>query len=909
MPENRIMRAKADNTGTALVTQKGEIRVSVRNLVEFILRSGDIDNRHAASGDNAMQEGSRIHRMLQKRMGADYEAEVSLKFMLDTRDYVLLVEGRADGIIDNDQGIVVDEIKGTYRELYRMREADPVHVAQAKCYAYMYGLKREAKEIRVRMTYCNMESEELRYFYYDYTFQELESWFGELVASYRKWADFSWQWRKERQDSIEMLDFPFPYRRGQKELVTNVYSTIYHGKKLFLEAPTGVGKTISTVFPAVKAMGKGMAEKIFYLTAKTIARTVADETLEILRKKGLHFKSVILTAKEKACLAGDVVCNPEHCPFARGHYDRVNDAIYEIITCEERFSREIIETYALKHKVCPFELCLDLSNFADGIICDYNYVFDPHAYLKRFFAEGTRGDYLFLIDEAHNLLERGRDMYSAVLVKESFMELKREIKKEILAELSGQIEGQAELDLELISVKNTGVILKTAADKNTGVISTDPAIEESDITKGNGKEAFLPVVMMPEESEQNSDTAYFHGKKKHASGKSILVREGYGDLLISRLESCNRALLELKRNCEDCSIVEEIDEFVNRLTRLYSAMGDYLEEQEGKPPAVRENILDFYFDVGHFLQMYELMDENYVKYTRMCEDNTFMLKLFCVNPAQNLKACMKKGKSSILFSATFLPIQYYKGLLGGEVEDYEVYADSVFNREKCGLFVASDVTSKYTRRSETEYGNIARYIYEVVARRYGNYMVFCPSYSFMYNVHHAFTEIFCEKIPGGLMEDNITCILQKENMTEKEREEFLQNFHSVKEEILIGFCVMGGVFSEGIDLKNDCLIGAVIVGTGLPQVCFEREILKDYFDGAGKNGFDFAYRYPGMNKVLQAAGRVIRTEEDVGVVALLDERFLQTSTRRLFPREWDNFETVNLETIGRRIERFWDSWL
>lgn len=895
MADTGIDRIAADNTDTAIVTPKGEIRVSVRNLVEFILRHGDIDNRHNGAPENAMQEGSRIHRMIQKRMGADYEAEVFLRYTYPTDKYVLTVEGRADGIIDNSDGIVIDEIKGTYRDLSKMKEPAPLHVAQAKCYAYMYGLQRECRELRVRMTYCNIESEELRYFYLDYAFDELAAWFEELILSYRKWADYTWEWKELRQHSIEALDFPFDYREGQKELVTHVYSTIYHQKKLFLEAPTGVGKTISTIFPSVKAMGKGMGEKIFYLTAKTITRTVAEDTFGILREKGLKFKSVILTAKEKICFMEETECNPDNCPYAKGHYDRINEAMYALLTKEESFTREKIEEYAIRYQVCPFEFCLDMSLFADGIICDYNYLFDPHVYLKRFFGEGNGGDYLFLIDEAHNLLERGREMYSASLLKEDFMELKRAIKQTVVSELSesqnkSQVSGQMTLDMTDSSLTAS----ESKEMENTG-------LKES----GN---------MM----DDNEDTVYFSRKKKrHPDGKSLLVREGYGELMIQQLEACNKELLGLKRECENYVLVDDIDGFTNRLLRLYAIMGDYLEEQEEIKLPVREDILDFYFDVGHFLETYEVVDENYVKYTQLGEDGTFMIKLFCVNPRENLKECMMRGRSSILFSATFLPIQYYKELLGGEPEDYEVYAKSIFNPEKRALFIANDVTSKYTRRSEDEYHRIARYIDEIVRMRHGNYMVFCPSYSFLHTVYDIYVECFAG--------EDKECIIQQDYMNEEEREAFLNRFRgnehcdleaSINMEIeeeeestLIGFCIMGGIFGEGIDLKNDSLIGAVIVGTGLPQVCNEREILKGYFDENGSSGFDYAYRYPGMNKVLQAAGRVIRTADDLGIVALLDERFLQFYYRKMFPREWDNFETVSVDTVAKRVEKFWDSWL
>ncbi len=813
---------------------KEQIRISVRQLVEFILRSGDIDNRHHVSSESAMQEGSRIHRMIQKRMGSEYQAEVSLKYTHETLNYYLSVEGRADGVVDKGNTFMIDEIKGTYRDLYRMKEANPVHLAQAKCYAYMYGVGREISNVQVRMTYCNMETEDIRYFTHEYEWKELKNWFQALIKEYLKWSDYEYEWKGTRDASIRELQFPYPYREGQKDLVTYVYQTIYHKRKLFLEAPTGVGKTISTVFPAVKAMEKGMGEKIFYLTAKTITRTVAEQTFSLLRDNGLHFKSVVITAKDKVCFMKETNCNPEYCPYAKGHYDRINEAMYDLLIHEESFSREIIEQYAHKHQVCPFEFCLDMSLFADGIIGDYNYLFDPHVYLKRFFGENSSGNYVFLVDEAHNLLERGREMYSATLVKEEFLELKNS--------LSAAEEGEH---------------------------------------------------------------------------KNVLFGQGFAYSMMKQLEKCNKEMLVLKRECEGCCIVESIDNVVQPVLRLHSVIESYLEENEEGDLPIKEQILDLFFKLSHFLEIYENLDEKYVKYTEIRGDGSFILKLFCVDPSTNLKECMQRGRSSVLFSATFLPIQYYKKLLGGEEKDYEVYANSVFNPERRALLVAGDVTSKYTRRSEEEFYKIAEYIDAVVKQKHGNYMVFCPSYALLEEIFTIYRENFND--------ETTECIMQTDFMNEFSREDFLKKFegnsdYDIQANIdmdieydadryLIGFCVLGGIFSEGIDLKNDSLIGVIIVGTGLPQVCYEREILKDYFDEQGEFGFDYAYRFPGMNKVLQAAGRVIRTSDDIGTITLLDERFLQPAYLKLFPREWENYRIVNRDNICRIVESFWNSWL
>ena len=854
-----------------IADNKYQIHISVRGLVEFLLRGGDIDNRHGGGGElTAMQEGSRIHRMIQGKMGPDYAAEVPLFFVCSKQEYELTVEGRADGVISNAEGITIDEIKGTYRRLDKMKEPVFVHLAQAKCYAYMYGREMRPETIKIRLTYCNLETEEIRYFYDEIVFDELEKWFMGLVDEYDKWCVLQCKQFNERRESAAELEFPFEYRPGQRELAVQVYQTINDRKKLFLEAPTGVGKTITTIFPAVKAIGVGKAERLFYLTAKTITRTVASEAFSILRERGLKFRSVVVTAKEKICFCEVKDCNPENCEYASGHYDRINEALFAMLTENEVLTRDVVEEYAHKYKVCPFELTLDATLFADGIVCDYNYLFDPHARLQRFFGDGAAsGDNIFLIDEAHNLLERGREMYSAVLFKEQFMELRRSIKQTILTETAGRkkkdIEGQLSLD------------------------ASGAVIEQKD------DEKLLPSAF--ETEDETIDSLYISSGKKRGSGKSIFVKNGYAEQLVAQLERCNKALLEMKRECESNMVLYEIDGFVKPLNRVYAIISNYLEEREQHTPDVMSDLLDFFFEVSHFLQTYEIMDENYTMYSQLDDDGGFMVKLFCMNPAQNLKDCMKFGRSSILFSATFLPIQYYKKLLGGEPTDYEVYAKSVFDPKNSAILLASDVTSKYTRRSEEEYRRIAGYVDEVVHAKKGNYMIFCPSHAFMRNVFDIYKEMFAKA--------DEECIIQQETMSEEDRESFLELF-SLSENIT-AFCVLGGIFGEGIDLKEDRLIGSVIIGTGLPQVCFERELLKEFFDEEDDSGFDYAYRYPGMNKVLQAAGRVIRTERDRGVIALLDERFLQNNYNKLFPREWVNASRVSINTVYDRLMDFWGS--
>jgi Rad3-related DNA helicase len=777
------------------------IKISVRNLVEYVLRSGDIDNRRTQAFEKtAMQEGSRIHRKIQRRMGPDYRPEVSLKHTVDQDQFQILIEGRADGIIEKPEGVTIDEIKGVYKDLSYLEEPVPVHLAQAMCYGYFYCFDHTLAGAVIQMTYCNMETEEIRRFQVEKTFEELEAWFQGLIHEYVKWARYLYIHGLRRDESIQELSFPFPYRSGQKELVVSVYRSIQRKRNLFIQAPTGVGKTLSTIFPAVRAMREGLGDKLFYLTAKTITRGVAEEAFELLRKQGLYLNTVTITAKEKLCFLDTPECNPDACPYAKGHFDRVGDGVYDIIHQEKGITRDIVLDYAKKHQICPFEFCLDISNWTDSIICDYNYVFDPNIRLKRYFSEGVSGEYLFLVDEAHNLVPRAREMYSAVLYKEDFLLVKKIIK---------------------------------------------------------------PM-----------------------------------DQKIARLlDRCNKELLEMKRECESYRILEDIRFFMTSILSLFGEMEKFMEIHQEFGD--RDLVLDFYFALRDFINIYERLDENYRIYTELLSDGRFMLRLFCINPSINLKECLNKGNGTIFFSATLLPVSYYKELLSGDQEEYAVYAHSPFDQDKKLLMVAGDVSSRYTRRNKREYEKVVNYIKAIVSGRKGNYMVFLPSYHYLKEV---------EAVLHNISHDNIgfTFLSQASSMNEGQREEFLQEFSKEREDSFVALCVMGGVFSEGIDLREDQLIGAIIVGTGLPMVCTEQNILKDYFDEKEQKGFDYAYQYPGMNKVMQAAGRVIRTVEDEGIIALLDERFLRPDYQAIFPREWDEYYEIRQNNVGDVVKEFWN---
>lgn len=773
----------------------GVLKISVRNLVEFVYNSGDIDNRTGSGPDTqAMLCGTRIHKKIQKKMGSLYEAEVPLKMEIPFEDYSLNVWGRADGIFYENGQCIIDEIKSMYMDVTRLEKPLMVHLSQAKCYAYMYALSKDIDNICIQMTYVNIDTEEINRLRLDFTKGELTEWFEGTINEFRKWSDFLYISEKIRNNSIKPLEFPFEYRKGQRNLCVSVYKSISRQKVLFIQAPTGVGKTISTVFPAVKAMGEDLCDKIFYLTAKTITRTVAQESFDILRSHQLRLRTITITAKEKICENG-LSCNPVECIMAKGHFDRVNEAVYDIITNEERIDRECITRYAKKHNVCPFEFSLDVSYWCDAIICDYNYVFDPNAYLRRFFAEDNKERYVFLIDEAHNLVERGREMYSASLSKNDVMEFKRIIK-------------------------------------------------------------------------------------------------GYDRRLYNCAQRVNNALLEIKRKTEkDIYIMEAAGGVTGALSVLFSELSRFNEEK--RETGYRDKILEFFFKVRDFLNISEIADENYVIYSVIDDDGDLILNEYCVNPSNNINACIARSRAAILFSATLLPIKYYKSLLRGCEDDYAIYAESPFENNNRKVLIARDVTTRYTDRTPHRFKRIYEYIKGTVNVKYGNYMVFFPSYGYM------------ESILSYYEEKDFDIAVQKRDMNEEDKENFLREFEAYHtDRPFVGFCVMGGIFSEGIDLKEESLIGVIVAGTGLPQVGVKQDILMEWFSKEGK-GFEYAYIYPGLNKVLQSAGRVIRTEKDRGIILLLDNRFLGRAYDGLMPAEWSNMEIVDIGSYVESLIRFW----
>lgn len=773
------------------------VQISVRRLVEFVLRGGSIDSRMTSS-DRAL-EGTKIHQLLQKSAGEEYQAEVSLKLDRTVDGVVFSLDGRADGII-NEQ--TIDEIKTTETVMEEITEDfRPLHWAQLICYGFMFAEKSDLPEVTLQLTYYQVADEEIKQFRRVMSREEMGVFVDDLLSKYAVWAKMSAAWEMKRNKTIQELSFPYDsYRRGQRELSIAVYRTAVSGENLFCEAPTGIGKTMSTLFPAVKAMGEGKTDKIFYFTAKTITRQVAEDALDEMRRKGLAARSVTITAKDKICFLDERKCEPDHCQFARGYYDRLNEALFDMLGQEEAITRTVVEQYARKYTLCPFELSLDVALFCDAIVCDYNYLFDPVVYLKRFFSEGP-GKYTFLVDEVHNLVDRARSMFSATLRKSLIMQVKRQLDKKLHKRLWNSVNAM-----------------------NKVMVSLNKELTES--------------------------------------GETIHVNK-------IGLTEWNESVLKFT--------------FVAK---------EWLPQNTQSE--TQSDVLELYFESLRYVKIAELYDERYTtQITRTHSD--LEIKQLCLDPAFLLSEKLKLGASSVLFSATLRPIDYYTNVLGGEEDTSRMVFSSPFEQQNMHLLVADNISTKYQMRNQS-LASVVEALAALIAGKKGNYLFFFPSFQYLQNVY----ELFREKHP------EIVVRKQEGAMDEEQREAFLEAFKAGNLETLVGFCVLGGVFSEGIDLRGERLIGAAIVGVGLAQLNPESDLIKDYYNETIGQGFDYAYQLPGMNKVLQAVGRVIRGESDRGVILLIDERFSASRYRTLFPAHWNHAKIVkNTKEITEQVTEFW----
>ena len=768
-----------------------QIKLSVSKIVDLILRCGDINNRF--SDTSAMHNGSAAHRKIQKAGGEHYKKEVPLKYETELNNIPVIIQGRADGIIATSGGFIIDEIKTTTLPLDYLFKQHTLHLGQAKCYAFMYlqGLENKPGEIKIQLTYYHQETEEIKKHMFNFSEKEINLFFDDLMQKYAAWLLFEINWKIKRDTSIKIVTFPFPsFRKGQREMAAAVYRTIIAEKNIYATAPTGIGKTISTLFPAVKAMGEGKGDKLFYLTAKTMTRAVAQEAVQQMADKGLFFKSITLRAKDKLCIHTERNCTPDFCIYAKGHYDRINDALWDIINNEYIITPEAVTIYSTKYRVCPHEYALDIALWCDLIIGDYNHVFDPSAYLRRFFYENHENKYIFLFDEAHNVADRVRDMHSISLRKNAF--------------------------------------------------------------------------------------SYIHKHIKNKNPESALIRK--------ELKLINAYFSDLKKEINDKSVEKELNlAFKDIILSLNEAFTPWLLDNKNNKHELFPEILNMYFELNKFLLISDLYDSRFITLMES-RGSDFMYTLFCLDPSGIIHEGLKRGIAAVFFSATLHPLKFYRDLLGGEPDDPLVAFPSPFDPARQHLIIQGGISTRYANRAYS-YIPIINNIYTLIKNKPGNYLIFFPSYEYLNKVYALFVELY----PG------IKTLLQKGDMTEIEREDYLHEFKSDNNEPLLGFAVLGGIFSEGIDLKGNRLIGAIIISVGIPMINNKQDEIKNYFNQLNNNGYDYAYTFPGMNKILQAAGRVIRTETDEGIILLMDDRFNTKKYRDLFPAHWSNIHVVKNE--------------
>ena len=795
------------------------IETSVRRLCALTARGGDLDSPPLV-GLEAFSSAIHIHQRLQGEAGGLYSPEVSLVNTTLWDGMYYTVSGRADGVIRLPDGPCVDEIKCVRSRDFYLPPRD-WHMAQLKCYAYFLGIREGLDRVRGRMTYYNMDSDKIRYFNYTFQLDELRHFYMGLLDRAAPFA------RAEVKRELDVLPAAaaavFPYRElreGQEIMVRECYGAIKREKRLFVEAPTGTGKTISSLFPAVRALGEKRLDKIFYMTAKASTRREAYSGVSRIFSSGVGIRAVVLNSKESMCRCpskglfgySPERCNSDDCPLARGYYDRAREAVAELLEAGNGYPVRTVLSAAERHGVCPYELSLDLSEYCDVIICDYNYAFDPSVYLRRYFADGgKRGRYAFLVDEAHNLADRARDMYSSELRLSQFCRARDGISEE-----------DGDIDTAITSVMTAFSSLR--------LLCRDNIVKDA---QGNERGFFMCHTPLS---------------------------EFLGELDI------------FKKKC---------DKWLSKNTESAGYEGVF-----ALSGAVRKHLcVNEYFDKG-FLCYVEL------------GGGDIIVKTYCLDPSAIMDTLLNRAVSSVLFSATLTPAEYFCDVLGSAGKSISVSLPSPFECDNLCVAVADRVSTRLEDRA----ANLKRYVTLIaatVSAKKGNYMVYFPSYGCLEEVYEA----FAAKYP------KVETVVQKRGMGVIEREQFLSAFKEDSGHLRVGFCVLGGAFSEGVDLPGSRLIGAIIFGVGLPGLSNERNIIRDYFDGAcgeGGEGYDYAYTYPGMNNVLQAAGRVIRTDSDRGIVVLVDDRYGTPKYRRLFPKHWKSISYAgNTSSLAEIARRFW----
>lgn len=749
-----------------------EITVSVRDLVAFCHRSGHIDHRFTPSP--SAEQGIEGHQRVYRRRPGSYRREYPVQWRHRQGDVTLLVRGRADGF-DASQGLV-EEIKTCRIDASEIPPAvSAQHLAQARVYAAMICADLDLASMAVRLNWLNIDTDQEAWIEETHSAAELAAFLDDTLQRFAAWLTILAGLRQQRDASLEGLPFPHgAFRPGQREIAELVYKCIDQGGELMIEAPTGIGKTAAVLYPALKALGTGKHEGIVFTTARTVGRRAAESCLEQLRAAGLRATALSLTAKDKICFSPGHACHWDDCPFARGYYDRLPAALEEAVT-QPSLRREDIERIARRHEVCPYQLGDDLLPWVDIVVADLHYLYSLYPRLGHLIAQDARR-FSVLVDEAHNLPDRARDMYSARLAKRDLMAVKR-----------------------------------------------------------------------------------------HAPAA-----------LRKPLERVNRALLALQKE-PWAEMGEETrdrlpEPLLHGLADFCAAVGEALAVQPDLLPS-NPSLMDCYFDLLHWLRVADCWgDEFLLELQRGRGTQGLVLHIRCLDPSRLLRGARARLHAVVAFSATLSPTGWMRERLGLGDAAVGRQMPSPFDREQLRVQLVTDIDTRYQGRQRS-LDRLATTLADWLGAQPGNCLVYFPSYRYL-------QDCLC-----ALHLENRTIWQQRPDLSEAERTALLDLFGERRD--VVAFCILGGVFGEGIDLPGDQLSAVAVVGVGMPQVGREREQLRDWYQKSRGAGFEYAYLYPGMQKVAQALGRVVRTDSDRGRALLVDPRYARADYRALLPPWWD----------------------
>jgi DNA excision repair protein ERCC-2 len=828
--------------------------ISVRDLVSFVWREGGLARSFERRLPNRALKGTRGHQEIQRNRPSGYVPEVSVRYEYSLGSDLLRVFGRIDGVFPDQSPVIVEEIK-TVTRLWNGK-ADPLHWAQLRFYAAVYADKHDQSDIVTQLTYLNLDTRQIEVFSRPEKRADLDLYLHETLSRYATWLQRYWDWCEVRDRSIATLPFPFDLRRrGQAELMAGVDEALKFKKRFFVEAATGLGKTMAILYPVVRSFSEGTTDRVFYLSAKNTGKEAALKALGVLREKGLRLRSLNLRSKTNTCVRDGHPCDMETCPLARDYYRNQKLAMEDALVHDD-LDYERLMAIGSRHQVCPFELALDVAPFVDLILCDYNYVFDQQQLLGRSLRT-ISGSAVGLVDESHNLVERGREMYSA--------ELRTSDVGDLISEIGKDSRGLS---------RSLGEFLKLFEVGEEGIGKVDDYPEQQLLLGG-----------LPSEVSGNS-------------GGDLRLRDGFVSI--------------------------GVPEWVmDVLHRLLSEMDQWLAT--GLSTSFGESLLEFYFELLHFVRLTEHDPERFRCFVEGSRKPT--LRLYCVDPASMLRESMNAFGTTVCFSGTLSPLPLFRRLLGGEEYDPILRLGSPFDAERLKIVLSTQIDTRLRFRCFSETALVDQII-GTVGKNVGGYLVFFSSYRYLIDVVSAlrqrcidrgrlvtgevplkeerstgwarkrqskkskpFQRFIIERgFPGGQLESEIgcdvECVWQTPGLNDMERKRLIDNISCSPTETVITFAVLGGLFGEAVDVPGNRLKGVIVVGVGYPMISKERDLVASYFDQNSRDGFEVAYLVPGMNRVVQAAGRLIRNESDLGTVQLIDRRYADPVYRGLLPPWW-----------------------